>query len=296
MLELPSQLQARIEGRLTPHGLALLDRAGELALRLHADEVGPEHLLCALMADEECAAHRAVVHAFADPGTIGEETLALAAGILISGSAVSLPFSTGAVRALEAARLHARGRGEAQVRPSHLLATALQVLPEELREELDEAGYEPAGLPTGAPPPAADDPPRPSGSLFASYSEEARKALSGAARLARQDRLGSIGPAHLALACLLEEPGLGRGCGLSASRARLLFRGRSEDTTPPPARALPPDEGLLGLLERLEAGAGSLALLAGLLSEDTPELARLLARHRVSAALLERAGTAFQDP
>jgi hypothetical protein len=296
MLELPPQLQARLTGRLAPHALALLKRASELALRLHADDVGPEHLLCALMADEEGAAYRAVVHAFADPETIGEETLALAAGILISGSTVSLPFSTGAVRALEAARLHARERGDPQVRPSHLLATALEALPPELREELDEAGYEPGGLPTGAPPPSAGDPPAPSSSLFASYSQEAKRALSGAARLARQDRLGSIGPAHLALACLLEEPGLGRDCGLSASRARLLFRGRSEDATPPPARALAPDEGLLSLLERLGEGAGSLALLAGLLSDDTPELARLLGRHRISAALLERAATAFQDP
>lgn len=296
MLELPPELQARLEGRLTPHARSLLDRACALALSLHADEVGPEHLLCALMADEEGAAHRAVVHAFADPGTIGEETLALAAGILISGSSVALPFSPGAVHALEAARRHARDRGDPQVRPSHLLATALEALPADLRADVHEAGYEPGRLPTGAPPPASDDPSGPSGSLFASYSEEAKKALSAAARLARQERLGAIGPAHLALACLLEEPGLGRDCGLSASRARLLFRERSEDPTPPPTRPLPPDEGLLGFLEGLGEGSGSLALLGGLLSEDTPELARLLARHRISAALLERAAVAFQDP
>jgi hypothetical protein len=295
MLELPEDLRARLEARLSPHARALLERASELALRLHADEVGPEHLLCVLMADADGAAHRAVLHAFADPGTIGEETLALAAGIGISGSAVSLPFSAGAVNALERARGHARERGDAQVLPSHVLAAALEALPAELREEVADAGYDPGGLPSGAPP-VGGEWSAPSGTLFASFSEAAKKALSGAARLARQERLGSIGPAHLAVACLMEEPGMGRGCGLTASRARMLFRGRSEDLSTPAARDLPPDEELLAFLERLGEGTGSLGLLAGFLAGGTPELAQLLGRHRISAALLERAAGAFEDP
>jgi len=37
-------------------------------------------------------------------------------------------------------------------------------------------------------------------------------------------------------------------------------------------------------------------LLARFLAGGTPELARLLARHRITPALLERAQAAFEDP
>jgi hypothetical protein len=297
MLEFDGDLRTRLEARLEPHALRLLERSAELALRLHADEVGPEHLLCALMADEDCAAHRAVQHAFADPGTVGEEALALAAGILISGSAVSLPFSEGAVRALEGARVHARARGEAAVLPAHLLAAAMGALPAQLREEAFEAGYDAAGLPSGAPPdaPGAADVP-PAGALLGSLSEAAKQALSGAARLARQERQEAIGPVQLALACLLDEPALGRACGFTASRARMLFRGRGEDPTPPRPRSMPPDESFEAFLGGLGAGTTSVGLLARFHAGGTPELARILTHHRIGPDLLERAARAFRDP
>src|SRR5688572_3141726 len=95
---------------LAPHGRALLAAARDFALSIHAEELGPEHLLCALMADAEGAARRAVEHAFADPETIAGEVLAMASGILVSGSAASLPFSPGGVRALEGARALAAER------------------------------------------------------------------------------------------------------------------------------------------------------------------------------------------
>lgn len=297
LLELPDALRARVTARLEPRALALLEQAAALALRLHADEVGPEHLLCALMADEDCAAHRAVVHAFADPETLGEETLALAAGILVCGSSVSLPFSEGAVQALRAARAHADAREEAVVTPAHLLAAAIEALPADLREATADAGYAPEALPVGAPPRELARPVATlAGSLFSTLSEPAKRVLSSAARLARSERLAAIAPVHLAVATLHEDPALGRACGLSASRARMLYRGRGEDPTPLPQRALPADAPLEGFLEGLEAGTQSLGLLARFHAGGTPELARVLMHHRIAPALIERVRGAFEDP
>jgi hypothetical protein len=134
------------------------------------------------------------------------------------------------------------------------------------------------------------------GSLFRTYSESAKKALSAAARLARQEHSDAIGPAHLALACLLEEPELGRQRGLSASRARMIFRGRFADPTPIARRALPPDDAFAAYLSGLEPTSGSLALLARFHAGGTPEIAKLLARHRLIPALVERSAGAFVDP
>jgi len=298
ILELPEDLRRRLDQRLEPYARALVERSAELALELHADEVGAEHLLCVLMRDADCAAHRAVLHAFADPQTLGEEALALAAGILISGSAVSLPFSEGSVRSLARARALAAQRGEAQVLPLHLLSAALSALPADLCRELEEAGCEPQGLGQGRPstPPPGEAAAPIRGSLFANFSEAAKKVLSAAARLARQEHIRSIGPAHLALACLLDEPELGRACRLTAARARMLFRGRSEDPTPLALRALPADEAFLGFLAGLAEGTTSLGLLARFHAAGPPELARLLAHHRLAPPLLERAAAAFGDP
>jgi hypothetical protein len=289
-LALSAEQRAALGERLQPYGLRLVEQAAELALRLHADEVGAEHLLCALMADEDCAAHRVALYAFADPATVGEEALAMAAGILISGSAAATPFSTGAVRALEAARASALAGSDAQARPGHLLEAAVAALPDDLRAEVVEAGYR-AGDPTAAQAPAAVP-----GGLFRTYSESAKKALSAAARIARQEKSEAIGPAHLALACLLEEPELARKRGLSASRARMLFRGRFADPTPTERRALPPDEVFERFLAGLQEASGSLALLARFHAGGTPDIARLLARHRLIPALLERTAGAFSDP
>jgi hypothetical protein len=289
-LALSAALRTELDRRLAPYARRLVEQAAELALRLHADEVGAEHLLCALMADEECAAHRAALYAFADPATVGEEALAMAAGILISGSAAATPFSAGAVLALEAARNRALAGSEAQARPSHLLEAAVAALPDDLRAEVLDAGYradEPAASGRAAAVP---------GSLFRTYSESAKKALSAAARLARQEHSDAIGPAHLALACLLEEPELGRQRGLSASRARMIFRGRFDDPTPTARRALPPDDAFAAYLGGLEPASGSLALLARFHAGGTPEIAKLLARHRLIPALVERSAGAFVDP
>jgi len=296
MLELPEDLRRRLERHVVPYALALIDRSAACALRLHADEAGAEHLLLTLMEDEDCAAHRAVVHAFADPGTIAEEALSLAAGILVTGSAASLPFSEGGVRALESARTLGARRGEASVRTAHVLAAALAALPDDLRRDAEDAGADQARLESAfghADTPGAVPP---GGALFRAFSEPAKRALSAAARLARQERLDAIGPAHLVVACLATEPELERIGGLSAARARMLFRGRWVDPTPPTLRALAADEDYQRFLGGLSPGSGSAELLGRFHAGETPEVAQLLARHRVTPALLERAAGAFRDP
>ena len=79
-------------------------------------------------------------------------------------------------------------------------------------------------------------------------------------------------------------------------RARAILEGRTVDATPPTPRLLPPDGNLIDFLVRLAPGSGSIALLAACHSGAWPELAELLSRHKISPALLERAGGAFHDP
>jgi ATP-dependent Clp protease ATP-binding subunit ClpA len=248
------------------------------------------------MADEECAARRAVEHAFADPDTVADEVRALAAGILVTGSAASLPFSPGGVAALESARDEAAASGRREVRPALLLACALARLPQDLCSAVDEAGYERAGLEAAAGEAGQIPAAAPAGSLFRRFSEEAKRCLSAAARLAREGDGRSIGPAHLVLACLQSQRELERAAGLSASRLRVLLRERMRDPTPLPQRRMEPDAVFQAFLAALPEGADSLALLLRCHAGLTPELAQVLLRHRVTPALLERSAGAFRDP
>jgi ATP-dependent Clp protease ATP-binding subunit ClpA len=283
---------AALWNEFAAHTRVWIERSGAYAARLHADEVGPEHVLCTLMDDENCAAYRAVVHAFADPATIADETRAMAAGITVSGSAASLPFSELGVRALREARSLAAHRGDAAVELAHLLEAAFAQFDADIRASFEAAGWNSAieTSPTRGPKSIAE-----SGPLFRSFSDEAKRAMSAAARLARQGELRSIGPAQLLLACLQADPRVERSSGISTARARLLLRGHSEDTTEVSGPALPPDEALVGFLRGMRRDADSLALLAHFHAGRTPELAQVLMRHKVTVALLARAAGAFSD-
>jgi hypothetical protein len=296
MLELTEALRARVAAHARPYALGLIERAGRYAAQLHADEAGVEHLVCTLMADPDCAARRAVEHAFADPGTVAEEVRALAAGILVTGSSASLPFSPGGVLALRAARDAAAAAGRSEVRPALLLACALEQLPADLRAALDEAGYERAGLEQAAGPAGVVPSETARGSLFRRFSEDSKRCLSAAARLARGDSGESIGPAHLVLACLQAQRELERAGALSASRVRMLLRERMLDPTGLPERAIEPDEVFEAYLAALPRDCDSLTLLARCHGAATPEVSGVLTRHRVTAALLERSAGAFRDP
>jgi ATP-dependent Clp protease ATP-binding subunit ClpA len=291
---MPLAVPRDLERRLSPYGRYLLARCGECASSLHADEAGPEHLLSTLMDDEACAAHRAVLQAFADPESISGEARALSAGIMVTGSAASLAFSVRGVRALERARELASSH-RPEVTPAHLLLACVGELEDDLRVAIDAAGFEPAALEPLLGP--SDDAPWPDGGpLFRRFSEDSKRALSAAARVARQACDAAISPAHVLLAVLQSEAELARAGGISASRARLLLRGRTADPTRPPPREIPADEALEGFLAGLPEGASSLAMLRGFHAGGTPELAQILSRHRMSAALLERAQAGFEDP
>ncbi len=135
-----------LRARLGGHARRVLDRCGDLALQIHADEAGPEHLLVTLMEDEDAAAHRAAVHAFADPATIADEARALASGILISGSTASLPFSPLGVRALRSARALAARRRDGAVGLPHVLIAAFEELEPDLRSLFEDSGWSRAGV------------------------------------------------------------------------------------------------------------------------------------------------------
>lgn len=283
--------------RLAPYARGVLERSGEYALSIHADEVGPEHVLIALMVDEECAAHRIALHAFADPETIAEEARALAAGILISGSSASLPFSAFGVRALRGARADAARRGSGAVEPEHLLLAAFEQLEADVRDALEDSGWSRAGLERTLPAGGAsgarlvDE-----GALFRSFSDDAKRLLSASAKLARQAEHRSISAGHLLIACLSSTPALERAAGVPPSRARMLLRGRLEDTSAVEGGPLALDEACEDLLGRVRPQASTTDLLRAFHAGCAPQLAQILQRHKVTPALLERAEGVFLDP
>ena len=280
---------------LGPYARFSLERAARYALRLHAEEVTREHLLASLLEDESCAATLVVLHAFADPATIGIEILALSPGIMVVGSKRCLPFSVLGVRVLLSARARAAEHADTSVTPDHLFATALAELPEELLPALRSAGFEAEGfeLPElderGEPVPA-------DGPLLKRFSNEARRALAAACRAAGELGREEISPAHVVLGCLVVDDELCARTGLTAVRARLALAGRDLDTTPTPDRALAPDQGLLELVAALPSGAGTADILARLVTHGSAEVRALLERQQITPALVERARGAFEDP
>jgi hypothetical protein len=273
--------------RLQPYARGLVARAAEHALRLHADAVTPEHLLSTLMEDPRTAAHAAVLHAFADPATIAEEALAISPGLMVVASGSTLAFSPRAAEALARADADAEGR---EVDVARILAAAASVLDEDLRRALREAGFS-AAIPEASGTATALAP-----GLFHRFSTAGKRVLSASNRLAAGERATSISHVHLFLACLQEDPALADRVGLGFRRARMLLAARSRDDSAVRPRALPADPSLIAFLEGVPPGSDSLSLLARFAGGGTPELAQILVRSKVTAALLERARNAFQDP
>ena len=278
-------------GSLAPYARSLLDRAGTHALRLHADVVTPEHLLSTLMEDASCAAHAAVLHAFADPATIAAEALALSPGLMVVASGSTLPFSPRAVSVLIRARSSVLAAGASEVGVADLLVRAAEALDERARASLRGAGFSMGAGPAGEDSPGAAGP-----ALFKVFSPASRRALSAANRLAAGERRSAISPAHLLLGCLMEDARLAESLGFSFHRARSLLGADTADESAPIPRRLPADPALISFLGGLPHGSDSLALLARFLAGGTPELAQILVRSRVTPALLERARGAFRDP
>ena len=294
MIALDTPELERCVARLAPYARALLDRAAHAALQIHAEEVGPEHLLSTLMEDEDCAAHRTAVHAFADPATIADEARSIAAGILISGSSAALPFSARGVLALRGARARAAQRGDDLVLVPHLALAAFDQLEADLQELFSASGWSPAGLEALLPQGAGSASEQ--GHLFRYFSDDAKRALSASAKLARSGAARSISAAHLFQSTLAFEARLERACGMPASRARIALRGRLEDSSEVQGGPLGPDSALEAFLARVPERADSLDLLATLQASASPEIGTILARHKLTPALLARARGAFSDP
>lgn len=220
---------ARLEAerrRLSPYLSRVLERAAQLALEVHADFLSVEHVIGAVLRDEDSAANQTIVFAFADPETLGLELLALSPGIMVVGSAATRPFSPRAVEALERARRWAAASGSERVEIESLGAAAASVLPVELLAALRDAGYHDV-VP---PEPSASDPSRPAPSLR--LAEAAKLALSRATKATARANEPAIGPARIFHACLQAGPELEARIGLTAARARLVLEGAFIDRSP----------------------------------------------------------------
>ncbi len=281
--------------RLSPYARLAVERAARFALWLHAAELVPEHLLASLLEDEECAATQLVLHAFADPQTIGGEILALCPGILVVGSGRSLPFSVCGLRALENARRRAGQNGSEAVHPFHVFRAALEELPSELQEALLAAGLQELPAPSG-PAAAAREALPLEGALFRHFSPTARRALGAACRAADRLQRNSISPAHLLLGCLEAEETLREQAGLTPARLHLILAGADADDTPLEERALEPGPALLELLSALPAGSGTMEILGEILTHGREEVRALLQRQKITTALHQRSAKAFRDP
>lgn len=270
---------------LAPYARRLFDIAAAHASRLHADAVYLEHFLHVMLRDEESGASCLVLGAFADPQTLADEILALSPGILIVGSGRSLPFSPGSVLALEAARQAAVSAGAAKITPARLLEAA--------REFLIPAGRKALGELAGIDDQAGDGPPMKADvGVIAALTSNSRRALGAACKRAARQEMDSITPAHLALATVdvSSEDDL-RRTSLDFALASYL-----EDPAPLPDRPLTIDAEFGFLMAQLGNGVETIDVLRQVLSRPTAELSLLFIQERITPALVERVGTAYEDP
>lgn len=301
---------ARILEGLAPYARETLERAARHARRLHAKELTSPHVLVTLLRDEEAAATRIVLHAFADPTTIATEAMALCTGIMVVGSGQTLPFSVEGVRTVHDARALAADEGRAEVAPAHVFRAAYERLGDAAREALGRAGLaEASALSESAATPGPDETPLTPGrdegdALFHVYDQDARRALGAACRVAARLGRESISPAHLVLACLELDEGLRQRTGLTGSRARMVLTDVDADDTPPEAGTIGFAAELVELLDPLVAGGpvrtddghDTVALLGVLLRHGSDEVRSLLERQKVTRAFFERVHAGFHDP
>jgi len=297
-----SQSPAReLTEKLAPYALHVLHRTAEHALHLFADEIVPEHLLTAMMSDDDCAAYHAVIFAFADPQTIGREALALSPGILVVSSSHSLPFSPHGVTALFRAREFAREQAAYEVSPTHLMCTAFDGLAESLQSKLREAGLDRDSLASAQVEKPAESHSEISleDALFASFSEDSRRILGVACKLAKQNQREAISPAHILGACVQRQPELASRAKIHAMQlSSAIGRGDADESSPEP-RAIPLDKAMLdflGTLSPTASGLSTLDLLDGFCRRGSTEVLDILKHNRITSELIGRVAGSYKDP
>ena len=211
------------------------------------------------------------------------EVLALSPGILVVGSDKSLPFSPGSVLALETARRSAIAARASKITPKRLALAAV--------EHLDAAGQKAVGSDPGFDDEAeAGEPMAEDALVLAALTPNARRALGAACRRAQRTDHDAITPAHVVLGVGdVSESG-------SASHLDFALAGSLDDATPLPSRALPVETEFEAWLTKLETPIETVDLLRRVLADTTSELALLFAQDRITPALVERVGTAYEDP
>lgn len=293
LLESNDTKLGRALDELAPYLRGLVDNGVRRALWLHADQVHPEHVLGAILGDEDSAAGQVIEHAFADPETLDTELLALSPGLMVVGAKAVLPFSSESIAVLRKARSRALDQARAELGASELARACAEALPQAVQEALGKPDWsqDPSDEGVEATSRLSSD-----GHLFQGLSGAAKRSLVRACRSATHRKERSISSLGLLIAALEEDPALRSASGWSPSRIRSATDGQTPPALDPPEGPLTPSPALAALLTRLPSGADSLDFLAASLAGAQAEVAACFGRHRITPDLVERARAAFRDP
>ncbi|HIF41799.1 MAG TPA: hypothetical protein EYQ74_11950 [Planctomycetes bacterium] len=283
----------RALAELAPYLRGLVENGVRRALWLHADQVHQEHVLGAVLGDEESAAGQVIEHAFADPETLDTELLALSPGLMVVGAKAVLPFSSESLAVLKKARSRALDQARTQLGAAGLAEACAEALPRAVQEALGKPDWPHDEGDEGVQAPKRLNP---DGHLFQGLSGAAKRSLVRACRSAHGRKERSITSLGLLLATLEEDPALRSASGWSPGKIRSAAEGQTPPASDPPEGPLTPSPALAALLTRLPSGADSLDFLAASLAGAEAELAACLSRHRITPDLVERARGAFRDP
>jgi ATP-dependent Clp protease ATP-binding subunit ClpA len=278
---------------LAPYLRGLVENGVRRALWLHADQVHPEHVLGAILGDEDSAAGQVIEHAFADPETLDTELLALSPGLMVVGAKAVLPFSSESIAVLRKARSRALDQAQTQLGAAGLAQACAEALPQAVQEALSKPDWPHDAADEGV---EATSRLNPDGHLFQGLSVAAKRSLVRACRSAYDRKERSISSLDLLIATLEEDPDLRSASGWSPGKIRSAADGQTPPALDPQDGPLTPSPALAALLTRLPSGADSLDFLAASLAGAETELAACLGRHRITPDLVKRARDAFRDP
>ncbi len=292
-----SSVAEAIEG-LAPYLREILHEGARRARWLRSDEVHLVHVLGAAAGNEDSALGQVVEHAFADPETLDVEMLSISPGLMVVGAKGTLPFSGGALRALENARRGALQAGQSSIEPFNLAQACAGELNEPTLTGIHRA-LPPANWPSAPKmqvPGQAGTQLESDGHLFQGLGPSTKRALVYACRAAQQAEEMFIGPLRLLVGSLEADSGLTEACHWTAAKVRASTRQLDQSEPEGDPEPLGPADDLRCVLTELKPGGDSLDLLALTLSTGSVELRALFGRHRITPMLVQKARGAFSDP